>query len=106
MPDVRVVWTHEDQVARTVEVLRERGLLGARRVGLNLMSYHLRPRFAFELRDALGRRRRSSTSPPRSTTCGWSRVPRRSSTCAAPRTSPTSACSAGIEAIAHRRQRL
>lgn len=51
--DVRVVWTHEDQVARTVEVLRERGLHGARRVGLNLMSYHLRPRFAFELRDAL-----------------------------------------------------
>jgi Xaa-Pro dipeptidase len=51
--DVRVVWTHEDQVARTLEVLRERGLLGSRRVGLNLMSYHLRPRFAFELRDAL-----------------------------------------------------
>ncbi len=51
--DVRVVWTHEDQVARTVEVLRERGLLGARRVGLNLMSYHLRPRFAFELREGL-----------------------------------------------------
>lgn len=51
--DVRVIWTHEDQIARTVEVLRERGLLGARRVGLNLMSYHLRPRFAFELRDAL-----------------------------------------------------
>jgi Xaa-Pro dipeptidase len=52
VPDVRVVWTHEDQVARTIEVLRERGLLGARRVGLNLMSYHLRPRYAFELRDA------------------------------------------------------
>jgi ectoine hydrolase len=52
VPDVRVVWTHEDQVARTVEVLRERGLAGARRVGLNLMSYHLRPRYAFELRDA------------------------------------------------------
>ncbi len=51
--DVRVVWTHEDQVARTIEVLRERGLLGARRVGLNLMSYHLRPRFAFELREGL-----------------------------------------------------
>jgi Xaa-Pro aminopeptidase len=51
--DVRVAWTHEDQVARTVEVLRERGLLGARRVGLNLMSYHLRPRYAFELREAL-----------------------------------------------------
>jgi Xaa-Pro dipeptidase len=50
--DVRVVWTHEDQVARTAEVLRERGLLGARRIGLNLMSYHLRPRYAFELRDA------------------------------------------------------
>jgi Xaa-Pro dipeptidase len=53
VPDVRVVWTHEDQVARTVEVLRERGLERPRRVGLNLMSYHLRPRFAFELRDAL-----------------------------------------------------
>jgi ectoine hydrolase len=53
VPDVRVVWTHEDQVARTLAVLDERGLAGARRVGLNLMSYHLRPRFAFELRDAL-----------------------------------------------------
>jgi Xaa-Pro dipeptidase len=53
VPDVRVVWTHEDQTARTVDVLRERGLLGARRVGLNLMSYHLRPRYAFELRAAL-----------------------------------------------------
>ncbi|MBB4662009.1 M24 family metallopeptidase [Conexibacter arvalis] len=51
--DMRVVWTHEDQVARTMEVLRERGLDRAARVGLNLMSYHLRPRFAFELRDAL-----------------------------------------------------
>jgi Xaa-Pro aminopeptidase len=53
VPDVRVVWTHEDQTARTLEVLRERGLLGARRIGVNLMSYHLRPRFAQELRDAL-----------------------------------------------------
>ncbi|HUN78073.1 MAG TPA: Xaa-Pro peptidase family protein [Solirubrobacteraceae bacterium] len=53
VPDVRVVWTHEDQVARTLEVLDERGLRGARRIGLNLMSYHLRPRFAFELREAL-----------------------------------------------------
>jgi Xaa-Pro aminopeptidase len=53
VPDVRVVWTHEDQTARTLEVLRERGLLGARRVGANLMSYHLRPRYAFELREAL-----------------------------------------------------
>jgi Xaa-Pro aminopeptidase len=51
--DVRIVWTHEDQIARTVEVLRERALLGSRRIGLNLMSYHLRPRYAFELRDAL-----------------------------------------------------
>lgn len=51
--DVRVVWTHEDQTARTLEVLRDRGLLDARRVGVNLMSYHLRPRYAFELRAAL-----------------------------------------------------
>jgi Xaa-Pro dipeptidase len=53
VPDVRVVWTHDDQTARTLEVLRDRGLLGARRVGVNLMSYHLRARYAFELRDAL-----------------------------------------------------
>lgn len=53
VPDVRVVWTHEDQTARTLEALRERGLLGAKRIGVNLMSYHLRPRFALELRDAL-----------------------------------------------------
>ena len=53
VPDVRVVWTHEDQIARTIEILRERDLLAARRVGLNLMSYHLRPRYALELRDAL-----------------------------------------------------
>ena len=53
VPDVRVVWTHEDQTARTLEILRERELLGARRVGLNLMSYHLRPRYAFELREEL-----------------------------------------------------
>jgi Xaa-Pro aminopeptidase len=53
VPDVRVVWTHDDQTARTLEVLRDRGLLGARRVGVNLMSYHLRPRYAFELREAL-----------------------------------------------------
>jgi Xaa-Pro aminopeptidase len=53
VPDVRVVWTHEDQTARTLEILHERGLLGARRVGVNLMSYHLRPRYAFELRAAL-----------------------------------------------------
>jgi Xaa-Pro dipeptidase len=51
--DVRVVWTHEDQTAHTLELLRERGLLAARKIGLNLMSYHLRPRYAFELRDAL-----------------------------------------------------
>lgn len=53
VPDVRVVWTHEDQTARTLEVLRERELLGARKIGLNLMSYHLRPRYAFEFRAAL-----------------------------------------------------
>jgi Xaa-Pro aminopeptidase len=53
VPDVRVVWTHEDQTARTLEVLQERGLLSAQRVGVNSMSYHLRPRYAFELRDSL-----------------------------------------------------
>lgn len=57
VPDVRVVWTHEDQTARMLEVLRERGLLSARRIGLNLMSYHLRPRFMLELREAIVRER-------------------------------------------------
>ena len=52
--DVRVVWTHEDQVARVLEAVRDRGLERAARVGLNLMSYHLRPRYAFELREGLG----------------------------------------------------
>ncbi len=52
--DVRVVWTHDDQVAKVMEALADRGLDRPKRVGLNLMSYHLRPRFAFELREALG----------------------------------------------------
>lgn len=47
--DVRVVWTHEDQVARVLDALRDRGLDKPKRVGLNLMSYHLRPRYALEL---------------------------------------------------------
>jgi Xaa-Pro dipeptidase len=51
--DVRVVWTHEDQTERVVEALRDRGLEKAPRIGLNLMSYHLRPRFALELQAAL-----------------------------------------------------
>jgi Xaa-Pro dipeptidase len=51
--DVRTIWTHDDQVARTLEVLRERGLDKARRVGLNLMSYHLKARYALELQAGL-----------------------------------------------------
>jgi Xaa-Pro aminopeptidase len=47
--DVRPIWTHEDQIARLLEVLRERGLDGARRIGLNLSSYHLKARYALEL---------------------------------------------------------
>jgi Xaa-Pro dipeptidase len=54
LEDVRVVWTHEDQTTNTMNALRDRGLDGAKRVGLNLMSYHLRAKFAFELREALG----------------------------------------------------
>jgi Xaa-Pro aminopeptidase len=52
--DVRVIWTHEDQTGRVMEALRDRGLDRPKRVGLNLMSYHLRARFAFELREELG----------------------------------------------------
>lgn len=51
--DVRVVWTHEDQVARLLGVLRELELEGARRIGLNLSSYHLQARYALELIRAL-----------------------------------------------------
>jgi Xaa-Pro dipeptidase len=53
--DVRVLWTYEDQVARTLKVLEERDLVrGLRRLGISLSSYYLKPRHAFELRDALG----------------------------------------------------
>jgi Xaa-Pro aminopeptidase len=51
--DVRALWTHEDQVARTLEVLRERDLDRPRRVGVNLSSYHLKARYAFELEAGL-----------------------------------------------------
>lgn len=52
--DVRVLWTYEDQVARTLDVLRERNLLdGVGRLGLSLSSYYLKPRHAFELRAAI-----------------------------------------------------
>ena len=51
--DVRPVWTHEDQIARLLEVLRERGLHRAGRIGLNLSSYHLKARYALELMRAL-----------------------------------------------------
>lgn len=51
--DVRTIWTHQDQVATTLDVLRDRGLDKPQRVGLNLMSYHLKARYAFELKDGL-----------------------------------------------------
>jgi Xaa-Pro dipeptidase len=47
--DIEVLWTHEDQVGRLLDVLRERGLAEGRRVGLNLSSYHLKARYALEL---------------------------------------------------------
>lgn len=51
--DIRTVWTYEDQTASLLEVLHERGLDGAGRIGLNLSSYHLKPRYALELMRAL-----------------------------------------------------
>jgi Xaa-Pro aminopeptidase len=51
--DMRPVWTHEDQTGRLLELLRERGLDGAGRVGVNLSSHHLKPRYALELMRAL-----------------------------------------------------
>lgn len=51
--DVRVVWTHQDQVASLMGVLRELELDGARRIGVNLSSYHLQARYALGLTRAL-----------------------------------------------------
>lgn len=52
--DVRVVWTYEDQIARTLEILADRRLTaGLRRLGINLSSYYLKPVHAFALRTAL-----------------------------------------------------
>ncbi|MFZ1153865.1 MAG: Xaa-Pro peptidase family protein, partial [Solirubrobacteraceae bacterium] len=51
--DLRPLWTHEDQTARLIEVVHERGLDNARHVGVNLSSYHLKPRYALELMRAL-----------------------------------------------------
>jgi Xaa-Pro aminopeptidase len=51
--DIRTIWTYEDQTAALLEVLRERGLDGVGRIGLNLSSYHLKPRYALELMRAL-----------------------------------------------------
>jgi Xaa-Pro dipeptidase len=52
--DLCVLWTFEDQVARTLEALAERNLLdGLARLGLNLSSYYLKPAHAFGLRAAL-----------------------------------------------------
>ncbi|HEY5192378.1 MAG TPA: Xaa-Pro peptidase family protein [Solirubrobacteraceae bacterium] len=47
--DVQAIWTHEDQIARLLRILRERGLAGARRIGVNLSSYHFKARYALEL---------------------------------------------------------
>ncbi|MGA9874478.1 MAG: Xaa-Pro peptidase family protein [Solirubrobacteraceae bacterium] len=51
--DVRPIWTHEDQTARLMELLRERDLDGAGRIGVNLSSYHFKARYALELMRAL-----------------------------------------------------
>jgi Xaa-Pro dipeptidase len=51
--DIRTIWTYEDQTASLLGVLRERGLDGADRIGVNLSSYHLKPRYALELMRAL-----------------------------------------------------
>jgi Xaa-Pro aminopeptidase len=52
--DLQVVWTHDDQIARTVEILRSRNwATGRARIGLNLDSYYLKPRYFLALQAAL-----------------------------------------------------
>lgn len=53
LQDVRTVWTHEDQVGRLIEVMRERGLAESRRIGVNLSSHHLKPIYMLQLARAL-----------------------------------------------------
>lgn len=54
LDDVRVLWTHENQVERTMEVVRELGFDDREiTLGLDLSSYHLRPVFAFGLKEAM-----------------------------------------------------
>lgn len=52
--DLRVVWTHDDQIEKTMSIMRERRWADRRlRVGLNLDSYYLKPRHFLGLQAAL-----------------------------------------------------
>ncbi len=84
------MWTHEDQVERTMEVLRGPRPRQARARRPQPHELYLRPRFAFELRDAL---KDADTVDVTQVVDDLRLVksPARSSTCATPRTSPTSA---------------
>lgn len=64
LDDVRVIWTYEDQVARTMEVVREIGAQGAKRVGLNLSSYHLRSIYTIGFQQAFPDAELIDATPP------------------------------------------
>lgn len=53
LDDIEWVWTYEDQIARLVDLLSERGLAGKPRIGMNLSSYNLKPIYVRELEAAL-----------------------------------------------------
>lgn len=64
LDDVRTIWTHEDQVAKTMEVVREIGAEKARRVGLNLSSYHLRSIYTIGFQQAFPEAEIIDATPP------------------------------------------
>lgn len=64
LDDVRTIWTHEDQVAKTMEVVREIGADKARRVGLNLSSYHLRSIYTIGFQQAFPEAEIIDATPP------------------------------------------
>ncbi len=64
LEDTESVWTHEDQVERTLALLRRRGFTDGGRLGLSLSSYHLKPSFVMALQAALPRTELVDVSPP------------------------------------------
>lgn len=51
--DTEAVWTHEDQLERTLALLRRRGFRDGQRLGMSLGAYNTKPAFVLALKEAL-----------------------------------------------------